>query len=40
MNSIAEHYTYRVRWSPEDSLYVGTVADLQADGDLASVAAR
>ena len=28
MNSIAEHYTYRVRWSPEDDLYVGTVAEL------------
>ncbi|MGD7706570.1 type II toxin-antitoxin system HicB family antitoxin [Microlunatus sp. Y2014] len=23
-----EHYTYRVRWSPEDGEYVGTVAEL------------
>jgi len=28
MTSIAEHYTYRVFWSPEDELYVGTVAEL------------
>lgn len=24
----ADHYTYRVRWSPEDDAYVGTVAEL------------
>lgn len=28
MNSIVDHYTYRVHWSPEDDLYVGTVAEL------------
>jgi predicted HicB family RNase H-like nuclease len=27
MSSVAEHYTYRVRWSPEDEAYVGTVAE-------------
>lgn len=26
--NIAEHYTYRVRWSAEDASYVGTVAEL------------
>jgi predicted HicB family RNase H-like nuclease len=26
--SVAEHYTYRVRWSGEDGEYVGTVAEL------------
>lgn len=26
--SIAEHYTYRVRWSAEDAAYVGTVAEM------------
>ncbi|HMQ38463.1 MAG TPA: type II toxin-antitoxin system HicB family antitoxin [Micropruina sp.] len=25
---VAEHYTYRVRWSGEDGEYVGTVAEL------------
>jgi predicted HicB family RNase H-like nuclease len=24
----AEHYTYRVRWSPEDEAYIGTVAEM------------
>jgi predicted HicB family RNase H-like nuclease len=24
----AEHYTYRVRWSAEDTSYVGTVAEM------------
>ncbi|MCL1838713.1 MAG: type II toxin-antitoxin system HicB family antitoxin [Propionibacteriaceae bacterium] len=28
MSNVAEHYTYRVHWSPEDDLYVGTVAEL------------
>jgi len=27
MNQIADHYTYRVHWSPEDDLFVGTVAE-------------
>ncbi|WP_300344924.1 type II toxin-antitoxin system HicB family antitoxin [Nesterenkonia sp.] len=26
--SKAEHYTYRVSWSPEDQEYVGTVAEM------------
>ena len=26
--NVAEHYTYRVRWSAEDGEYVGTVAEL------------
>ncbi|MBI2756134.1 MAG: type II toxin-antitoxin system HicB family antitoxin [Chloroflexi bacterium] len=26
--NVAEHYTYRVRWSTEDGEYVGTVAEL------------
>lgn len=26
--SVADHYTYRVTWSPEDDEYVGTVAEL------------
>ncbi|WP_010204084.1 type II toxin-antitoxin system HicB family antitoxin [Salinibacterium sp. PAMC 21357] len=26
--SSAEHYTYRVRWSPEDEAFVGTVAEM------------
>jgi len=26
--NVAEHYTYRVRWSGEDGAYVGTVAEL------------
>lgn len=26
--TLAEHYTYRVRWSAEDEGYVGTVAEL------------
>lgn len=26
--SVAEHYTYRVRWSVEDAAYVGTVAEM------------
>lgn len=26
--STAEHYTYRVAWSPEDQEYVGTVLEL------------
>lgn len=26
--SVADHYTYRVRWSAEDGEYVGTVAEL------------
>lgn len=26
--SNAEHYTYRVTWSPEDEEYVGTVAEM------------
>lgn len=26
--SNAEHYTYRVAWSPEDEEYVGTVAEM------------
>ncbi|MGV8858150.1 type II toxin-antitoxin system HicB family antitoxin [Rhodoglobus sp.] len=26
--SRAEHYTYRVRWSPEDEAFVGTVAEM------------
>ena len=24
----AEHYSYRVRWSAEDSVYIGTVAEM------------
>jgi len=28
MSVIAQHYTYRVHWSPEDELFVGTVAEL------------
>ena len=28
MSNVAEHYTYRVHWSPEDDLFVGTVAEL------------
>jgi len=28
VSNIAEHYTYRVHWSPEDELFVGTVAEL------------
>lgn len=26
--NVADHYTYRVRWSAEDEEYVGTVAEL------------
>jgi predicted HicB family RNase H-like nuclease len=26
--NVADHYTYRVRWSAEDESYVGTVAEL------------
>ena len=26
--NVADHYTYRVRWSAEDGEYVGTVAEL------------
>lgn len=26
--SVADHYSYRVRWSTEDGEYVGTVAEL------------
>ncbi|GLW32994.1 type II toxin-antitoxin system HicB family antitoxin [Actinoplanes regularis] len=26
--SVADHYTYRVHWSAEDSEYIGTVAEL------------
>ncbi|MFV2142767.1 hypothetical protein [Isoptericola sp. G70] len=26
--SVAEHYTYRVAWSPVDQEYVGTVFEL------------
>ena len=26
--SVAEHYTYRVRWCSEDEQYLGTVAEL------------
>ena len=36
MDSAAAHYTYRVRWSPEDDLYVGTVAELPSLSWLAS----
>jgi len=36
MSNIAEHYTYRVHWSPEDELYVGTVAELPSLSWLAS----
>jgi len=28
MSGVADHYTYRVHWSPEDGEYVGTVAEL------------
>ena len=28
--SVAEHYTYRVAWSPEDQEFVGTVLELPA----------
>jgi len=28
VSTIAQHYTYRVHWSPEDELFVGTVAEL------------
>jgi len=28
MSDTAEHYKYRVHWSPEDDLDVGTVAEL------------
>ncbi|MCL2735418.1 MAG: toxin-antitoxin system HicB family antitoxin [Propionibacteriaceae bacterium] len=36
MNNVADHYTYRVHWSPEDDLYVGTVAELPSLSWLAS----
>ena len=36
MNNIAQHYTYRVHWSPEDDLYIGTVAELPSLSWLAS----
>lgn len=26
----AEHYTYRVRWSPEDEAFIGTVAEMSS----------
>jgi len=26
--NIADHYTYRVRWSTEDQAYIGTVAEM------------
>ena len=26
--NVADHYTYRVRWSAEDGEYIGTVAEL------------
>lgn len=26
--SVADHYTYRVSWSPKDDEYVGTVAEM------------
>ena len=28
--NVADHYTYRVRWSAEDGDYVGTVAELRS----------
>jgi predicted HicB family RNase H-like nuclease len=28
VNDVARHYTYRVRWSPDDDMFVGTVAEL------------
>ncbi len=28
--TVAEHYTYRVRWSAEDESYVATVAELRS----------
>jgi predicted HicB family RNase H-like nuclease len=34
--SVADHYTYRVRWSAEDREYVGTVAELPSLSWLAS----
>jgi len=36
VSSISEHYTYRVRWSSEDELFVGTVAELPSLSWLAS----
>jgi len=36
MSNIAEHYTYRVHWSPEDDLFIGTVAELPSLSWLAS----
>ena len=36
MTIIAQHYTYRVHWSPEDDMYVGTVAELPLLSWLAS----
>ena len=39
MSNVAEHYTYRVRWSLEDDLYVGTVAELPSLSWLAEDAA-
>ena len=32
--NVADHYTYRVRWSAEDGEYVATVAELPSDGKL------
>ena len=40
MSNTAEHYTYRVHWSPEDDLYVGTVAELPSLSWLAEDAAE
>lgn len=34
--NVADHYTYRVRWSAEDGEYVGTVAELPSLSWLAS----
>lgn len=28
MSNVADHYSYRVRWSPEDDAFIGTVAEL------------
>ena len=36
MSTIADHYTYRVHWSPEDAMFVGTVAEFPSLSWLAS----
>ena len=40
MGNPVEHYTYKVHWSSEDDLYVGTVAELPSLSWLAEDAAE